>query len=84
MPALFNQLLNNLPFEAHFKNYHFCVPEVKLKKKLTSRNKGMNELDNLYKDHDIKNSWNSNNLKARRETDSNLAKKAWLCVLAKN
>lgn len=84
MSALFNQLLNNLPFEAHINKYSYCGPGTKLEKRLARGDKGINELDKFCKDHDIQYSQNADNLKARREADLILAEKAWQRVIAKD
>ena len=51
---------------------------------MTRGDKGINELDNLCKVHDIQYSKNTDNLQARREADLIFAEKAWQRVLAKD
>lgn len=73
--GILNTLINKLPLELHLPTYNFCGPGTKLDKRLARGDKGVNELDEACKEHDIAYS-SFSNLKRRHEADNILAKKA--------
>ena len=48
-----NTLINKLPFEAHLPTYNFCGPGTKLQERLKRGDRGINQLDEACKVHDI-------------------------------
>jgi hypothetical protein len=81
--ALFNSLINKLPFEAHIPGYRFCGPGTKLAKRLARGDEGINGLDNACKDHDIEYSKVSD-VAGRNVADRKLAHQALKRVFAKD
>lgn len=79
--GVFNSLINNLPFEAHLPGYNFCGPGTKLQKRLKRGDRGINQLDEACKDHDIAYS-QSKDLQHRHIADKILENKAWSRVKA--
>ena len=73
--ALLNTLINKLPIELHIPSYNYCGPGTKLNKRLARGDKGINQLDEACKEHDIAYSKYSN-LEKRHEADKILAAKA--------
>lgn len=69
--GLLNNLINNLPFEAHLPGYNFCGPGTKLEKRLLRGDKGINKLDEACMQHDIAYT-KSNDLKQRHKADLTL------------
>lgn len=69
--GLLNNLINNLPFEAHLPGYIFCGPGTKLEKRLLRGDKGINKLDEACMQHDIAYT-KSNDLKQRHKADLTL------------
>lgn len=51
--GLVNNIINNLPFELHLPGYNYCGPGTKLEKRLLRGDKGINQLDEACKQHDI-------------------------------
>lgn len=51
--SLVNWLINHLPCEIHLPGYNYCGPGTKLIKRLYRGDKGVNQLDEFCKDHDI-------------------------------
>lgn len=74
--GLVNNLINNLPFEAHIPGYQYCGPGTKLHKRLARGDPGINPLDAACKVHDIAYSKNKD-IQARNVADRVLAEKAW-------
>ena len=72
-----NKLIDKLPFELHIPSYNFCGPGTKLEKRLARGDKGVNELDEACKKHDMAYADESVD---RREADKILADKAWQLV----
>lgn len=74
--GLLNTLINKLPFELHVPGYSFCGPGTRLKKRLARGDRGINQLDEACKEHDIAYSQHQD-LQKRHEADRLLAAKAW-------
>jgi len=81
--GVLNRIINNLPFEAHLPGYNYCGPGTKLKQRLDRGDKGINQLDEACKEHDIAYSQNKN-IVDRHSADKILAEKAWARVKAKD
>ena len=79
--GLFNDLINNLPFEIHAPGYNFLGPGTKLDKRLKRGDVPINKLDSAAKDHDIFYK-NQKSTEARHEADYVLENRAWERVLA--
>lgn len=73
--GLINKLINNLPFELHLPGYNYCGPGTKLQQRLSRGDKGINQLDECCKEHDIAYS-KSSNLRDRHKADIILLKMA--------
>lgn len=73
--GLVNKIINNLPFELHLPGYNYCGPGTKLKKRLARGDKGVNQLDEHCKEHDIAYSIYTD-LKNRHRADEVLKKMA--------
>lgn len=69
--GLVNNIINNLPFELHLPGYNYCGPGTKLQKRLLRGDKGVNELDDACKHHDIAYS-NYRDLNNRHKADLQL------------
>lgn len=74
--GLINSIINRLPFEAHIPGYRFCGPGTKLQKRLDRGDRGINSLDEAFREHDIAYSQHSD-LESRHKADLILANKAW-------
>lgn len=74
--SLINTLVNKLPIELHIPTYNFCGPGTKLSRRLIRGDKGINQLDEACKEHDIIYS-KHNTLEKRHQADKVLAKKAF-------
>lgn len=81
--GLLNSAINRLPFELHLPGYNYCGPGTKLEKRLARGDKGVNQLDDACKEHDIAYS-NNTHLDARHEADKILLRKALERIKAKN
>lgn len=79
--TLINKTIDLLPGEMHLRNYNFCGPGTKLKKRLARGDKGINKLDEFCKQHDIVYSKTSDT-KERAIADQKLADQAWTRVTA--
>lgn len=79
--GIINTLINKIPFEAHLPGYNYCGPGTKLKKRLARGDKGVNELDEACREHDIAYS-QSKDIGERHSADKILAEKAWKRVKA--
>lgn len=51
--GLVNNIINHLPFELHLPGYNYCGPGTKLQQRLARGDKGINQLDEACKEHDI-------------------------------
>lgn len=78
--GLFNDLINNLPFEIHAPGYSYLGPGTKLDERLNRGDQPINKLDAAAKDHDIFYK-NHKNTKARHQADHVLEHRAWERVL---
>lgn len=75
--GLINKIVDNLPFEAHLPGgYRFCGPGTRLSKRLARGDKGINELDEACKLHDISYAQSSDS-GYRQRADADLAERAW-------
>lgn len=73
--GLLNKLINNLPFELHLPGYNYCGPGTRLQQRLAQGDRGINQLDECCKLHDI--AYNqSSDLKERHKADIILLKMA--------
>lgn len=81
--GIINTLINKLPFEAHIPGYRFCGPGTRLQKRLARGDKGVNQLDEACKEHDIAYS-QFEDISKRHEADKILADKAWQRVRSKD
>lgn len=57
---LLENIIDNLPFEAHWPGYNFLGPGTKLAKRLGKGDKGINPLDEAAREHDISYASSSN------------------------
>ena len=73
--GLLNTLINKLPIELHVPGYNYCGPGTKLEKRLLRGDKGVNELDEACKQHDIAYS-NFKDIQTRNIADRRLAEVA--------
>lgn len=73
--GLVNSIINHLPFELHLPGYNYCGPGTNLRRRLSRGDKGVNQLDEYCKQHDIA-YMNTDNLKNRHEADKILMKMA--------
>lgn len=74
--GVINTLINKLPFELHIPGYNFCGPGTRLAQRLARGDRGINELDEACKNHDIAYS-NHPDVRTRNIADRTLAAKAW-------
>lgn len=81
--GLINTLINKLPFEAHIPSYNYCGPGTKLKKRIERGDRGVNQLDEACREHDIAYAA-SQNLNTRHKADKILRDKALVRVGAKD
>lgn len=81
--GLINNLINNLPFELHLPGYNYCGPGTKLMERLQRGDKGVNELDEACKQHDIAYT-NSSSLSDRHKADLQLMNMAKQRTKSKN
>jgi hypothetical protein len=51
--GILNSVINKLPVELHISGYNYCGPGTKLSKRLSRGDKGVNDLDEACKEHDI-------------------------------
>lgn len=73
--GLLNSVINKLPVELHIPGYNYCGPGTKLHKRLLRGDRGINNLDETCKQHDIAYS-NNKNLTVRHKADRLLTEKA--------
>ncbi len=71
-----NRLIDKLPFEAHLPGLNFCGPGTKLKERLARGDRGVNQLDEACKLHDISYAQSSDS-EHRSRADKELAERAW-------
>lgn len=74
--TIVNTAIDALPIELHLKNYQYCGPGTKLRKRLARGDPGINKLDEACKEHDIAYS-NYTDTERRSIADRALAEKAW-------
>lgn len=73
--SLLNNIINNLPVELHLPGYNYCGPGTRLQERLARGDKGINQLDEYCKQHDI--AYNkSSDLEERHKADIILLKMA--------
>jgi ribosomal protein S5 len=76
-------LINKLPVELHIPGYNYCGPGTKLSKRLSRGDKGVNDLDEACKEHDI--AYNKSlDLINRHKADRVLLEKAKLRLHSSN
>ena len=75
--------MDRLPVELHLPGYRFCGPGTKLNERLARNERGINELDEACRQHDIAYAEYKDN-ERRRIADQILADKAWERVKASN
>lgn len=52
--GLLNRTIDALPFELHIPGvYRFCGPGTKLEERLARKERGINQLDELCREHDL-------------------------------
>jgi hypothetical protein len=76
VPTLINRAVDALPVELHLPGYRFCGPGTNLKERLARGERGINELDEACREHDIAYARYKDNSR-RRIADRVLADKAW-------
>lgn len=81
--GLVNTLINNLPCELHLPGYNYCGPGTRLRQRLLRGDKGVNELDEACKQHDIAYA-NNPNLEDRHKADLQLMNMAKQRIRSKN
>jgi len=74
--GIINKIINTLPFEVHVPGYNFCGPGTKLKQRLERGDRGINQLDEACRVHDIAYS-QYKDLADRHKADAVLINKAW-------
>lgn len=80
---LLNWSINHLPCEIHLPGYNYCGPGTKLKERLARGEKGINQLDEYCKEHDIAYD-KSSSLQDRHLADIKLMKMARKRISAAN
>jgi hypothetical protein len=83
VPTLLNRAVDALPVELHLPGYRFCGPGTKLEERLSRGERGINQLDDACREHDIAYAKYKDNQR-RRVADRILAGKAWERVKAWN
>lgn len=83
VPTLINRAVDALPIELHLPGYRFCGPGTKLEERLARGDRGINELDEACREHDVAYAKYKDNAR-RRIADRILANKAWKRVKAWN
>lgn len=78
-----NHALDILPFKLHLSCYRFFGSGKTLENKLVRGERGMNELNETCREHDIAYSEYKDNIR-RRISDQILEDKAWKLVIASN
>jgi hypothetical protein len=81
--GILNSVINKLPVELHIPGYNYCGPGTKLSKRLSRGDKGVNDLDEACKEHDI--AYNKSlDLINRHKADRVLLEKAKLRLHSSN
>jgi hypothetical protein len=81
--GILNSVINKLPVELHIPGYNYCGPGTKLSKRLSRGDKGVNDLDEACKEHDI--AYNKSlDLINRHKADRVLLEKAKLRLRSSN
>ena len=75
VPTLINRAVDLLPVELHLPGYRFCGPGTRLEERLARGERGINELDEACREHDIAYAKYKDN-ERRRAADRVLAGKA--------
>lgn len=83
VPTLINRAVDVLPVELHLPGYRFCGPGTRLKERLVRGERGINELDDACREHDIVYAKYKDNDR-RRIADRLLGEKAWQRVKSWN
>ena len=83
VPTLINRAVDTLPVELHLPGYRFCGPGTRLEERLARGERGINELDEACREHDIAYAKYKDNNR-RRIADRILADKAWQRVKSWN
>lgn len=81
--GLINTIIDKLPFELHLPSYNYCGPGTKLEERLKRGDKGINQLDEACRSHDIAYS-KSSLLSDRHAADKILAEQSWKRFKAKD
>lgn len=76
LSTVLNRAIDLLPFELHIPGYRYCGPGTKLSQRLRRGDRGINQLDEACKTHDIAYS-NYKDSDNRRRADIDLAAAAW-------
>lgn len=79
--GLFNKIIDKLPVELHLPGYNYCGPGTKLFKRLQRGDKGINQLDEACRQHDISYS-KFKDIERRNQADRELAEAAFKRVKA--
>ena len=74
--GIVNNLINNLPFEAHIPGFQYCGPGTKLSQRLKRGDPGINPLDSACREHDISYSKEKSLGETRKKADRILEEKA--------
>ena len=74
--SVVNRAVDALPVELHLPGYRFCGPGTKLEERLARGDRGINQLDEACREHDIAYAQYKDN-ESRRIADRKLAEKAW-------
>lgn len=74
--AIVENIIDHLPFEAHWPGYHYLGPGTKLEERLKEGDEGINQLDKAAKQHDIAYS-TSTDINDRLKADKILENRAW-------
>ena len=83
VPTAINRAVDVLPVELHLPGYRFCGPGTKLEERLARGERGINQLDEACREHDIAYAKYKDN-EHRQAADRVLAGKAWERVTALN
>lgn len=83
VPTVINRAVDALPVELHLPGYNFCGPGTKLQDRLSRGERGINQLDEACREHDIAYAKYKDN-EHRQAADRVLAGKAWKRVTALN
>ena len=81
VPTLINRAMDVLPVELHLPGYRFCGQGARVEERLARGERGINELDEACREHDIAYATYKNN-ERRRAADLVLAGKTWARVKA--